>query len=70
MEPGLYCSSHRVPTSDNPGINTDAEALAIFQNPPSTKKVLSQHEKYRRAYHVTQRLTSLASVAPMREFGE
>ena len=65
-----YCSSHHVLTGDDPGINTDAEALAIFQNPSSTKKVLSQHEKYRRAFHVTQKLASLASEAPMREIGE
>ena len=65
-----YCSSHRVLTGDNPGINTDAEVLVIFQNPPSTKKVLFQHEKYCRAVHVTQKLASLASEAPMREFGE
>lgn len=66
-----YCSSHRVlVTGDDSGNNTAAEALTIFQNPPSTHQVLSQHEKYRKAYHVTQKLASLASEAPMREFGE
>ena len=65
-----YCSSHRVlVTGDDSAINTDAEAVATFQNPQSTQQVLSQHEKYRRAYHVTQKLASLAE-APMREFGE
>ena len=66
-----YCSSHRVlATGHDSAINTDAEAVAIFRNPQSTQKVLSQHEKYRKAYHVTQKLASLASEAPMREFGE
>ena len=66
-----YCSNHRVlVTGDDSGNNTASEALAIFQNSPSTQQVLSHHEKYRKAYHVTQKLASLASEAPMREFGE
>jgi len=51
-------------------INTDPETLSIFQNPQSAKKVLSQHEKYRKAFHIMQKLASLASEAPMREFEE
>ena len=35
-----------------------------------TKPILSQHEKYRKAYHVTQKLTAVVSESPMREFNE
>lgn len=67
-----YCSSHRVLVTGggDSSTNNDAKALTIFQNPPNTQKVVSQHEKYRKAYHVTQKLASLASEAPMREFEE
>ena len=67
-----YCSSHHVLVTGggDSSTNNDAKALTIFQNPPNTQKVVSQHEKYHKAYHVTQKLASLASEAPMREFEE
>ena len=37
---------------------------------PISKPILSQQEKYRKTFHVSQRLASLASEAPMREFDE
>ena len=37
---------------------------------PISKPILSQQEKYIKAFHVSQKLASLASEAPMREFNE
>jgi len=66
-----YKSSNRVLCASDSSHCEDARSsvdVSVVQ--PSTKSILSQQEKYRKAYHVTQKLASLASEAPMREFGE
>ena len=67
-----YKSSNRVLCDNDCLINNgDVESsVDISVVHPISKPILSQQEKYRKAFHVSQKLASLASEAPMREFNE
>ena len=63
-----YHSNHRILAETIP--DYDDSSLTISQQPIMTKAILSQHEKYHKAFRITQKLTSILSEAPMREFEE
>ena len=66
-----YRSSNRVLYSSDSSHCEDAgSSLDVSVVEPVTKPILSQQEKYRKAFHITQKLASLAAEAPMREFDE
>ena len=63
-----YQSNHRVladPTSD-----LDDGSLNVSAARMKTQPILSQQDKYRKAFHVAQRLSGVVSESPMREFNE
>lgn len=63
-----YQSKHRIlaePCSDY-----GDSSITISEQAVRTKPILSQHDKYHKAFRVTQKLTSILSEAPMREFEE
>ena len=66
-----YKSSNHV-LCDNPLPDyRDAESsVDVSVVHPISRPILSQQEKYRKAFHVSQKLASLASEAPMRDFNE
>ena len=66
-----YKSSNRVLCDNDLPDYGDAESsVDVSVVHPISKPILSQQEKYRKAFHVSQKLASLASEAPMREFNE
>ena len=62
-----YKSSHKV-FDCSVDADTPLECNISTLDKPSTRNVLSQHEKYRKAYQVSQKLASLASESAMREY--
>ena len=63
-----YHSNHRVLAAES---TSDFDnSLTIIEHAVRTKPILSQHDKYRKAFRITQKLTSIVSEAPMREFEE
>jgi len=53
------------PTSD-----LDDGSLNVSVARTKTQLILSQQDKYRKAFHVAQRLSGVVSESPMREFNE
>jgi zinc finger SWIM domain-containing protein 3 len=62
-----YHSNHRVLAESTSDFDS---SLTINEHAVRTKPILSQHDKYRKAFRITQKLTSIVSEAPMREFEE
>ena len=54
----------------DPGSDFKDSSLNVSEVPMKTKPILSQHDKYRKAFHVTQKLSTVVSESPMREFNE
>lgn len=65
-----YRSNHRVMADQNPDSDFDDSSLNISEVHMKTKPILSQHDKYRKAFHVAQKLSTVVSESPMREFDE
>ena len=63
-----YRSNHRVMA--DPDSDFDDSSLNISEIHMKTKPILSQHDKYRKAFHVAQKLSTVVSESPMREFNE
>ena len=63
-----YRSNHRVMA--DPNLDFDDSSLNISEAHTKTKPILSQHDKYRKAFHVAQKLSTVVSESPMREFKE
>lgn len=63
-----YRSNHRVMAE--PDSDFHDSSLNVSEAHVKTKPVLSQHDKYRKSFHVAQRLASVVSDSPMREFNE
>ena len=63
-----YRSNHRVMA--DPDLDFDDSSLNISEAHTKTKPILSQHDKYRKAFHVAQKLSTVVSESPMREFKE
>lgn len=61
-----YRSNHRILAE--PSSTFDDSSFMITEHVVSTKPILSQHEKYHKAFRITQKLTSIVSEAPMREY--
>jgi len=61
-----YRSNHRIMAE--PDSDFSDSVLSTSEVCVKTKPILSQNDKYRKAYHITQRLAAVVSEAPMREF--
>lgn len=62
-----YHSNHRVLAE--PGLSANDSMITVTpEQVVSTKRILSQNEKYQKAFRVTQKLTSILAEAPMRQF--
>ena len=60
-----YRSSHRIVAADPDSYFNDSSLVQM-----KIKPILSQHDKYRKIFHVTQKLAAVVSELPMREFIE
>ena len=66
-----YKSSNRVLCDNALPYNGDVESsVDVSVVHLISKPILSQQEKYRKAFHASQKLASLASEAPMRKFNK
>uniref|UniRef100_A0A1X7VCY6 SWIM-type domain-containing protein n=1 Tax=Amphimedon queenslandica TaxID=400682 RepID=A0A1X7VCY6_AMPQE len=63
----FYKSSHLVNTETEVSVNQNSEFISTCSS-LSAKKILSQNEKYRTAYNISQKLASLLSESSMREY--
>ena len=63
-----YRSNHRVMADSD--LDFDDSSLNISEAQMKTKPILSRHNKYRKAFHVAQKLSTVVSESPMREFKE
>ena len=63
-----YRSNHRVMAEPDSDFNDSS--LNVSEAHVKTKPLLSQHDKYRKSFHVAQRLASVVSESPMREFND
>ena len=54
----------------DPGSDFEDSTLNVSETHMKTKPILSQHDKYRKAFHVAQKLSTVVSESPMREFNE
>lgn len=54
----------------DPGSDFEDSTLNVSEIHMKTKPILSQHDMYRKAFHVTQKLSTVVSESPMREFNE
>jgi hypothetical protein len=54
----------------SPDSDFDDSSSNIREIHMKTKPILSQHDKYRKAFHVAQKLSTVVSESPMREFNE
>ena len=63
-----YHCNHRVLADSNFDFSDNSLDLSVTNR--RTKPILSQQEKYRKTFHVTQKMASVVSESPMREFDE
>lgn len=61
-----YHSNHRILAQCDSSF--DDSSITVHEQAVSTKSILSQQEKYHKAFRTAQKITSILSEAPMREF--
>ena len=65
----FYKSSHQVNVETEIPVNQlRSEFISTCSSSSSTKKILSQNEKYKTAYNISQKLASLLSESSTREY--